>query len=131
MRAIGLVAASVVIVTSVVIIGTAAKPAGAQIKTFSAGTANTATFLDAKLLSNPLPKIPPHLHEECFKSCCIARFKIDEKGQYQVRLISSSGNHEIDEITLSTLRRWKFKPAMLDGKPVATTRRIRVEFEVE
>lgn len=125
MRAICLIAASVLIV------GVSAKPAGAQIKTFSAGAANTATFLQAKLLENPLPKIPPHLHEECFKSCCIARFKIDEKGQYQVRLISSSGNTEIDEITLSTLRRWKFKPAMLDGKPVPTTRRIRVEFEVE
>lgn len=126
MRAVCLIAASIAIVGFV-----AAKPAWAQVKTFAAGTASTATYLDAKLLENPLPKIPPHLHEECFKSCCIARFKIDEKGQYQVRLISSSGNTEIDEITLSTLRRWKFKPAMLDGKPVATTRRIRVEFEVE
>ncbi len=126
MRAVCLVVASVAIVGLA-----AAKPACAQVKTFAAGTASTATYLDAKLLENPLPKIPPHLHEECFKSCCIARFKIDEKGQYQVRLISSSGNTEIDEITLSTLRRWKFKPAMLDGKPVATTRRIRVEFEVE
>lgn len=115
----------------IVMSGIAGTPVGAQMKTFSAGTASTATYLDAKPIVNPMPKIPPHLHEECFKSCCVARFKIDAKGVHQVKLITSSGNAEIDEITLSTLRRWKFKPAMLDGKPVPTTRRVRVEFEVD
>jgi TonB family protein len=109
----------------------AGSPVCAQLKTFSAGTASTATYLDAKPIVNPMPKIPAHLHEECFTSCCVARFKIDAKGVHQVKLITSSGNADIDEITLSTLRRWKFKPAMLDGKPVPTTRRLRVEFEVD
>lgn len=125
MRAICLTAAFLLI------LGTAIAPATAQLKSYSAGTASTAEFLDAKLLENPLPKIPSHLHEECFKSCCIARFKIDEKGQHKVRLVVSSGSPEIDEITLMTLRQWKFKPAMLDGKPVPTTRRVQVEFEVD
>jgi len=34
-------------------------------------------------------------------------------------------------MALSTLRRWKFKPATLDGKSVDSSRKIKVEFEVE
>lgn len=124
-------AACLIMAMFVALFASARPSASENIKTFSAGTASKATFVDAKLLDNPLPKIPPHLHEECCKLCCTARFKIDHKGHHRVKLLTSSGNAEIDEITLATLRTWKFKPAMLDGKPVPTTRRLRVEFEVE
>lgn len=110
------------------VVATAAADVSA--KSYDVGTEESANFEEAKPTYNPSPSIPSHHQENCFKSCCIARFFIKSDGSTKVRLVSSSGSNEIDDITLSTLRRWKFKPAMLDGKPVDSTRRIRVEFEV-
>jgi len=45
--------------------------------------------------------------------------------------LTTSGSNQVDEITLDTLRHWKFKPATVDDQPVTSTRKIRVEFEVE
>jgi periplasmic protein TonB len=104
-------------------------PAGA--KSYSIGTETAAAYEHAEVISNPQPTVPPALHEECFKSCCIARFHIDAEGKTKVRLLSSTGSEEIDDITLSTLKRWKFRPATLDGKPVPSTRRIKVEFQID
>lgn len=100
-------------------------------KTFDAGTEDSAEFAPAQVVSNPTPQLSDEMRHECFKSCCIARFMIAADGATKVRLVSSSGSDEIDDITLQTLRRWKFKPAMLDGKPVPSTRRIKVEFQVD
>lgn len=94
-------------------------------------TADLSHYEDAVAVVAPRPEIPAELHEQCFKSCCIARFLIKDDGQYSVKLISSSGSEPVDDIALDTLRRWKFKPALLDGKPVESSRKIRVEFQVE
>lgn len=54
-----------------------------------------------------------------------------EDGKHTVKLLASSGVPEVDDIALSTLKRWKFKPATMNGKAVESSRKIRVEFEVE
>jgi protein TonB len=99
-------------------------------KTYEVGTEASSDFVEAKAIVTPTPTIPSEQSEEAFKSYCVARFFIDPEGKATVKLLTKSGSHEIDDITLATLRRWKFKPAMLDGKPVESTRRIKVEFEV-
>jgi protein TonB len=98
--------------------------------TFSIGTQESSNYAEAEVLSAPHPEIPSSLHENCFKSCCIARFLIGTNGKASVKLISSSGNEEVDDIALKTLQQWKFKPATIDGKPIESARKIRVEFEV-
>lgn len=98
---------------------------------FKIGTSEVAKYADALAVECPQPEIPASLHEECYKSCCLARFCINHEGKHEVTIVSSSGSDEVDEIALSTLRRWKFKPAMLNGKPVQSVRKIKVEFEVE
>lgn len=100
-------------------------------KTYDLGVAESSQMKDAQVVANPAPVIPAEMHEECFKSCCIARFQIDKDGKTKVKLLSSSGSTEIDDITLSTLKQWKFRPATLDGKPIPSTRRIKVEFEID
>lgn len=106
-----------------------ASPAAAA-KTYEVGTEASADFVEAKSTFSPPPEIPSEHTEHCFKSYCVARFFIAQDGKTTVKLLTKSGSNEIDDITIGTLRRWKFKPAMLDGKPVESTRRIKVEFEV-
>lgn len=109
----------------------AALPSLTSAQTFQLGVAEASRFVDSEVVASPQPMIPPQLHEQCFKSCCIARFIIHPNGKTAVTLITSSGSEEIDDITLATLKRWKFRPAMLNGKPVQSTRRVKIEFEVE
>ncbi len=95
------------------------------------GTEESSYYRDAQIVNAPRPEIPAELHEQCFKSCCLARFIIKQDGNSSVKLLSSTGSAEVDEIAVSTLQRWKFKPATVNGKPVESAKKIKVEFEVE
>jgi len=95
------------------------------------GTEESSYYKDAEIVHCPKPEIPAELHEQCFKSCCLAKFTIKQDGASSVTLLSSTGSTEVDEIAVSTLQRWKFKPATVNGKPVESAKKIRVEFEVE
>jgi TonB family protein len=103
----------------------------ASAKTMTLGTEYSSDYKIAEPVFTPHPEISPEFKEECFKSCCIAKFIIKKNGETSVKLLSTSGSPEVDNIAVDTLRRWKFKPAQLDGAPVDSTRRIKVEFEIE
>jgi TonB family protein len=104
---------------------------GSLAETFKLGTQEAETFKQAEVLSSPEPVISSELKEECLKTFCVARFNIDAKGKITVQLITSSGSPEVDEITVSTLRGWRFRPALRGTEPVPSTRKIRVEFVVD
>jgi TonB family protein len=110
---------------------TLASPAPSLANSFSLGADYSSDYKVAEPLFTPEPEISPELKEQCFKSCCIAKFLIGANGNTSVQLLSSSGSQEVDEIAIETLRRWKFKPAQLDGRPVESSRKIKVEFEIE
>jgi protein TonB len=99
--------------------------------TLSIGADSSSNFNPPKAVFAPEPVIPEHLQEQCFKSCCIAKFLVAPTGKATVQLVSTSGSPEVDEITLDTLRRWKFKPATLDGAAVEGSKKVQVEFKVE
>jgi protein TonB len=100
-------------------------------KTFTLGTDYSSRYKIAEPVFAPEPEISAELKEQCFKSCCIAKFLIKADGNTSVHLLTSSGSDEVDEIAVETLRRWRFRPAQLDGKPVDSSRKVRVEFEIE
>src|SRR5579875_725283 len=100
-------------------------------KTYSIGTENEADYRAAEILAAPHPEIPSEMHDHCFKSCCIAKFIIDPQGKATVKLISSCGDEQLDQAALKALKQWKFRPATLNGEPVESTRRVKIEFEVE
>jgi TonB family protein len=104
---------------------------GSFADTFKLGTQEAETFKQAEVLAAPEPVISSELKEECLKAFCVARFNIDAKGRIIVQLVTSSGSPEVDEITVSTLRNWRFRPALRGTEPVPSTRKIRVEFVVE
>ncbi len=100
-------------------------------KSYDVGTEEASEFKQAETVTSPSPVIPSDMMEDGYQSSVTARFSIEADGKMKVKLLSSSGNPEIDDLTLDTLKKWKFKAATLDGKPVSSTRRIKVEFEVQ
>ncbi len=105
-----------------------ASPVGA--KEYSIGTEAATEYIQARIVAKPAPVIPPHMLEDAFELSCLARFDIDAEGKTKPHLLTSSGSEEIDDATLSTLKQWKFRPAMLDGRPVSSSRKVKIEFEV-
>jgi len=105
--------------------------APAPAKTLMLGTEYSSEYQMAEPIYHPEPEISAELKEQCFKSCCIAKFLISKEGKTSVHLLTSSGSPDVDEIALEALRHWKFKPATVNGTPVDSTRKIQIEFEVE
>jgi TonB family protein len=100
-------------------------------KTLMLGTDYSSEYKMAEAVYHPDPEIPSELKEQCFKSCCIAKFLIKKDGSTSVHLLSTSGSPDVDDIALKALRHWKFKPATVNGEPVDSSRKIQIEFDVE
>ena|SRR5579883_741427 len=107
----------------------AAAPASSM--TLKGGLNDGSKYEDALAVECPQPTLPAEHQEQGIKTSCVARFIIDKDGKFQVALLTSTGSEEVDREALATLKRWKFKPAQLDGAPVKSTRKIRIEFEVD
>ena len=87
-------------------------------KTLVLGTEYASEFQKAEPTYSPEPEISAELKEQCFKSCCIAKFFIGKDGKTTVHLVSTTGSPDVDEIALKALRHWKFKPAARGGEAV-------------
>jgi protein TonB len=59
------------------------------------------------------------------------KVEIAADGSFRVSLLTSSGDEDIDQRVLDALKRWKWRPALQDGQPVASTQRLRFNFEVQ
>lgn len=106
-------------------------PIGGQAKEYSIGTQEESKLVDAKVIESPKPEIPSEYNDEAFTTTCTARFSIDAKGEFTVKLLDTTGNEDIDKLILKTLKKWKFKPATVDDKPVASNRKLKIELEIE
>lgn len=102
-----------------------------QAETFKLGTQESNHLIPAEPLDCPQPAITEEMLEQGIKTNCTAKFAIAPTGKSTVELLSSTGSSEVDELTLGTLRTWRFRPASLSGSPVASVRKIKVEFEVD
>jgi TonB family protein len=77
------------------------------------------------------PTIPDSLKKGEFKSFVRVVVEIEAAGSFEVSLRTSSGNPEVDQRVLEALKKWKWKPALKSGQPIASTQRFKFEFEVQ
>ena len=80
----------------------------------------------ARAIYKPLPEIPESLRRQSIDIVAVARFHVAANGGAQVELDSHEPDPEFNRALLESLRRWRFFPAMQDGKPVASTVDIRI-----
>ena len=84
------------------------------------------------MADNARPEIPAPLRQQAFKHSVDALFTIAADGSVQhVTLLNSTGNAEMDQECLLTLRRWHWISALRDGEPVASTVTQRIMFVVQ
>jgi protein TonB len=78
-----------------------------------------------------MPQIPDDLRGEAFSSTALARFHIAVDGSAKVELAKPTPNPRLNWILLDSLKKWRFIPAIKNGKPVASTEEIVVKIEVK
>ena len=85
----------------------------------------------ARALIRPMPQIPDDLREAAFNFTALARFHIAVDGSVTVELAKPTPNPRLNGILLDSLKKWRFIPAIKNGKPVASTEEILVKIEVK
>lgn len=78
----------------------------------------------------PPPVIPPYLQDKDINASVVIEFLVNNQGAATPRLIGSSGNEELDAIALETVKKWEFKPAEQNHKPIDAKVRLRINFQV-
>lgn len=78
----------------------------------------------------PSPVIPSYLQNQDVQTSVVIEFLVTAQAVVTPRLLSSSGNEELDAIALSTANKWKFRAAEDNHKVIDSKVRLRIVFEV-
>ncbi len=84
----------------------------------------------AVLVSQPRPSLPDNLLQSDLHAVFRALFTIHPDGTADVQMLQSTGTAQLDNLAMQFARRWTWRPATLDGRPVQSFQRLRVEFDV-
>lgn len=79
----------------------------------------------------PAPVLPSYLQNRDISSSVVIEFLISAQAAVTPRLLSSSGDEELDALALSTAKKWQFRPAENEHKPIDSKVRLRIVFEVK
>lgn len=82
------------------------------------------------LLFSPEPEYSEEARKAKFQGTVRLALVVDERGvPAQIRIITPLGLG-LDEKAIEAVRKWKFKPGMKDGKPVAVQASVEVNFRL-
>ena len=95
------------------------------------GRGNMYANSGARAMIRPMPQIPDDLRDGAFHAAALARFHIAADGSVAVELTKPTPNPRLNRLLLDSLKKWRFMPAIKDGKPVASTEEIVVKVEVK
>jgi protein TonB len=77
------------------------------------------------------PEYPSELRRDGVSGVVMVSCTIDVKGDVQDVAIEKSSDESFNRHALAALKKWKFKPAKVDGEPVAKKVTIPLKFTVD
>jgi protein TonB len=81
------------------------------------------------LATNAEPKYPASMLRAGVGGTVVVLAEVDANGYpVEVRVVERSGERELDRAALTAVRQWRFEPAMRNGKAVATSVKVPVDF---
>lgn len=93
--------------------------------------ARFGVYTPAEYASTPRPAYPPAAKSARIAGTVILSVLVDENGNpLSVAKLKSSGNADLDQAAATAVRKWRFRPAKLDGRPVKARLQIPVRFAV-
>lgn len=96
------------------------------------GRAGTGDQSPAAYLNNPAPGYPDAARRQRQEGTVYLRVLVSASGQAsQVLIAGSSGVSSLDEAAQRAVRRWRFKPAHQNGRPISAWVRVPVRFKLD
>jgi periplasmic protein TonB len=86
--------------------------------------------MGARALYRPMPDIPEELRHRQLAVVAMARFHVAVDGSATVTLLQATADPGLNATLMSALQKWRFFPAMDNGRPIASTIDIRIPVEV-
>ena len=82
-------------------------------------------------ISRPQPQFPYRAKIRGIHGNLTVEFVVDENGNTtDIAILAAKPAGFFEETTLSTLRKWRFKPALKQGRPVRTRMRTTIDFKL-
>jgi protein TonB len=83
----------------------------------------------------PIARIQPEYPTQALRNheegTVLVRVNVDANGMAtNPEVVNRSGSRELDRAAMDAVRRWQFKPALKDGKAIASTVEVPVEFKL-
>ena len=83
------------------------------------------------LIESPSPVLPAYLKQQDLNTKVVIEFTVHANGQATPRLLSTSGNEELDQLALAAAAKWKFYPAESNHQAMDSKVKLRILFEVK
>ncbi|WP_395094142.1 TonB family protein [Armatimonas sp.] len=96
----------------------------------SSSNAPTKRNEDAERTSDPDPELTSDMKKEPLNVNLRVRVTVDTDGSHSEELVQGSGNREVDQLILKTMRRWKWRPALRDGEKAQQTLTFRYKINI-
>jgi periplasmic protein TonB len=109
---------------------TASLPPATQESGGGGGAGLGGGHMGARAIYQPLPQIPEALRRRSVEVIAVARFWVAANGGARVELTEPTSDAELNRALLESLKRWRFFPALQDGRPIASTIDIRIPISV-
>ena len=85
----------------------------------------------ARAIFKPMPELPAELRRHDVEWVARARFAVAADGSATVELIEATSEPHLNRLLLEALKRWRFFPALEQGRPVASTLELRIPISVK
>jgi len=85
----------------------------------------------ARAIFQPMPEIPPELRRQAMHLVAVVEFAIAPDGTAQAVLREATPDPALNRVLIAAFARWRFFPALEQGKPIASTLTLRVPISVE
>ncbi len=81
------------------------------------------------LADNPAPRYPTAALRSGVGGTVMVRAEVDASGTpVNVEVVQRSGDRDLDRAALNAVRKWRFEPALRNGKAVSSTVQVPVDF---
>ncbi|KRA48270.1 energy transducer TonB [Pseudoxanthomonas sp. Root630] len=82
------------------------------------------------LAGNAEPKYPASMLRAGVGGTVVVLAEVDAQGNpIDVRVVGRSGERDLDRAAVSAVRQWRFEPALRNGKAIATSVKVPVDFK--
>jgi protein TonB len=88
-------------------------------------------LVPARALDPVLPEYPERARKLNIQGSVLLEAEIDERGKLIALRVRQGLERALDEVALASVHGWRFQPASLGGRAVASTRLVRIRFELD